>query len=78
MQPHSGASANAAVLSAIAEPGDTILGLELAHGGHLTHGMKLNFSGKLYDVVAYEVDPETHRIDMDRVREQAWPSVRRC
>ena len=49
VQPHSGASANAAVLSAIARPGDRILGLELAHGGHLTHGMRLNFSGKLYD-----------------------------
>lgn len=71
VQPHSGASANAAVLSAIAEPGDTILGLELAHGGHLTHGMKLNFSGKLYNVVSYGVDPETFRIDMDVVREKA-------
>ena len=47
------------------------MGLSLAHGGHLTHGMKLNFSGKLYEVAAYEVDPETHRIDMDKVREQA-------
>ena len=71
VQPHSGASANAAVLSAIAEPGDTILGLELAHGGHLTHGMKLNFSGKLYNVVHYGVDPETMLIDMDVVREKA-------
>ena len=71
VQPHSGAQANAAVLSTLAEPGDTILGLSLAHGGHLTHGMKLNFSGKLYNVVAYEVDPETMRIDMDKVRELA-------
>ena len=71
VQPHSGASANAAVLSAIAEPGDKILGLELAHGGHLTHGMHLNFSGKLYDVVSYEVDPETLRVDMAVVRRQA-------
>ncbi|GAB3616323.1 serine hydroxymethyltransferase [Okibacterium endophyticum] len=71
VQPHSGASANAAVLSAIASPGDTILGLELAHGGHLTHGMKLNFSGKLYNVAAYGVDPETFRIDMNVVREKA-------
>ncbi|GGI42123.1 serine hydroxymethyltransferase [Cnuibacter physcomitrellae] len=71
VQPHSGASANAAVLSAIANPGDTILGLELAHGGHLTHGMKLNFSGKLYNAVAYGVDPETFRVDMDVVREKA-------
>lgn len=71
VQPHSGAQANAAVLSTLAEPGDKILGLSLAHGGHLTHGMKLNFSGKLYDVAAYEVDPETMRIDTDKLREQA-------
>jgi len=71
VQPHSGASANVAVLSAIAEPGDTILGLELAHGGHLTHGMKLNFSGKLYDAQAYGLDPETMLIDMDVVRARA-------
>lgn len=68
VQPHSGASANVAVLSAIAQPGDTILGLELAHGGHLTHGMKLNFSGKLYNAVSYGVDPETFLVDMDVVR----------
>jgi len=71
VQPHSGASANAAVLSAIAEPGDKILGLELAHGGHLTHGMKLNFSGKLYEAHAYGVDAETYLVDMDVVREKA-------
>ncbi|QNE48532.1 serine hydroxymethyltransferase [Glaciihabitans sp. INWT7] len=71
VQPHSGASANAAVLAAIASPGDRILGLELAHGGHLTHGMKLNFSGKLYEAHAYGVDPETFLIDMDIVREKA-------
>jgi glycine hydroxymethyltransferase len=71
VQPHSGASANAAVLSAIAQPGDRILGLELAHGGHLTHGMKLNFSGKLYDAHAYGVDPDSFRVDMDVVREKA-------
>ncbi|MDQ0745257.1 glycine hydroxymethyltransferase [Clavibacter sp. B3I6] len=71
VQPHSGATANAAVLAAIAQPGDTILGLELAHGGHLTHGMKLNFSGKLYDAAAYGVDPDTFLIDMDVVREKA-------
>jgi glycine hydroxymethyltransferase len=71
VQPHSGASANAAVLSAIAQPGDRILGLELSHGGHLTHGMRLNFSGKLYEAHAYEVDPETMRIDMDAVRAKA-------
>ena len=71
VQPHSGASANAAVLSAIAQPGDKILGLELAHGGHLTHGMKLNFSGKLYDAHAYGVDPSSYLVDMDVVREKA-------
>ncbi|KGJ72621.1 serine hydroxymethyltransferase [Cryobacterium roopkundense] len=71
VQPHSGATANAAVLSAIATPGDTILGLELSHGGHLTHGMKLNFSGKLYNPVAYGVDKETFRVDMDSVRDAA-------
>ncbi|WP_354024857.1 serine hydroxymethyltransferase [Conyzicola nivalis] len=71
VQPHSGASANAAVLAAIASPGDRILGLELAHGGHLTHGMKLNFSGKLYDAHAYGVDPDTFLVDMDVVREKA-------
>jgi len=71
VQPHSGASANAAVLSAIAEPGDRILGLELAHGGHLTHGMRLNFSGKLYEAHAYGVDPDTFLVDMDVVRQKA-------
>jgi glycine hydroxymethyltransferase len=71
VQPHSGASANAAVLSAIAQPGDKILGLDLAHGGHLTHGMKLNFSGKLYDAHAYQVDEKTSLIDMDVVRAKA-------
>ena len=71
VQPHSGATANAAVLHAIATPGDPLLGLSLAHGGHLTHGMKLNFSGKLYDVHAYGVDEHTHRIEMDTVRELA-------
>ena len=71
VQPHSGATANAAVLHALATPGDTILGLSLAHGGHLTHGMKINFSGKLYNVAAYEVDPETYRIDYDALRARA-------
>ncbi|AGG66381.1 serine hydroxymethyltransferase [Corynebacterium callunae] len=71
VQPHSGAQANAAVLMSLAEPGVKIMGLSLAHGGHLTHGMKLNFSGKLYEVVAYGVDPETMRVDMDQVRELA-------
>ncbi len=67
VQPHSGASANAAVYHALLDPGDTLMGLELSHGGHLTHGMRLNVSGKLYKVVAYGVDPETSVIDMDQV-----------
>ncbi|MBR6459585.1 MAG: serine hydroxymethyltransferase [Actinomycetaceae bacterium] len=71
VQPHSGAQANAAVYHALVRPGDTVMGLELAHGGHLTHGMKINFSGRLYDMVAYGLDPETHRINMDIVREKA-------
>jgi glycine hydroxymethyltransferase len=71
VQPHAGATANAAALQAIAQPGDTILGLELAHGGHLTHGMKLNFSGKVYKGTTYGVDPETFLIDMNVVRERA-------
>ncbi len=71
VQPHSGAQANAAALAAMIKPGDKIMGLSLAHGGHLTHGMKLNFSGKLYEVAAYGVEEDTHRLDMDRVRAQA-------
>ncbi|WP_299038605.1 serine hydroxymethyltransferase [uncultured Pseudokineococcus sp.] len=71
VQPHSGAQANAAVMSALLSPGDTILGLDLAHGGHLTHGMRLNFSGKLYDAVAYHVREDDHRVDMDEVRRLA-------
>ena len=71
VQPHSGATANAAVLHALINAGDKILGLELAHGGHLTHGMKINFSGKLYDVAAYGVDPDTFLVDMDAVRARA-------
>ncbi len=71
VQPHSGATANAAVLHAIARPGDTILGLALDQGGHLTHGMKINFSGRLYDIVAYGVDPETSLVDMAEVRRLA-------
>ena len=71
VQPHSGASASAAVLHALAKPGDTILGLELAHGGHLTHGMKLNFSGKVYNATSYGVDPNTFLIDMNVVRDLA-------
>ena len=71
VQPHSGASANAAVLMALANPGDRILGLELAHGGHLTHGMRLNFSGKMYEAHAYGLNPDNFLIDMDIVRERA-------
>ncbi|WP_225725180.1 MULTISPECIES: serine hydroxymethyltransferase [unclassified Nocardia] len=71
VQPHSGAQANAAVLMALMEPGDKLLGLDLAHGGHLTHGMRLNFSGKLYEVHSYGVSKEDHRIDMDEVRKIA-------
>lgn len=71
VQPHAGAQANAAVLMALANPSDKIMGLSLAHGGHLTHGMHLNFSGKLYEVAAYEVEPDTFRLDMDKIREQA-------
>ena len=71
VQPHSGASASAAVLHALAKPGDTILGLELAHGGHLTHGMKLNISGKVYNATSYGVDPNTFLIDMNVVRDLA-------
>ncbi|MBP1160175.1 glycine hydroxymethyltransferase [Rhodococcus sp. PvR044] len=71
VQPHSGAQANAAVLMALMNPGEKLLGLDLAHGGHLTHGMKLNFSGKLYDVASYGVSKEDHRIDMDEVRKIA-------
>jgi glycine hydroxymethyltransferase len=71
VQPHAGAQANAAVLHALASAGDRILGLELAHGGHLTHGMKINFSGRLYDVASYGVDPQTFRVDMEIVRAKA-------
>ncbi|HKU29582.1 MAG TPA: aminotransferase class I/II-fold pyridoxal phosphate-dependent enzyme, partial [Arthrobacter sp.] len=67
VQPHSGAQANAAAMFALLNPGDTILGLSLAHGGHLTHGMKINFSGKLYNVVPYHVREEDLRIDMAEV-----------
>ncbi|GAA5129246.1 serine hydroxymethyltransferase [Haloechinothrix salitolerans] len=71
VQPHSGAQANAAAMAALLEPGDTIMGLSLAHGGHLTHGMKINFSGRLYNVVAYEVDKESGKIDMGEVERLA-------
>jgi len=67
VQPHSGSQANMGVYLSVLEPGDTVLGLDLAHGGHLTHGMKLNVSGKLYNFISYGVDEKTHRIDFDRV-----------
>ena len=67
VQPHAGAQANAAVYHALLQPGDTVMGLSLAHGGHLTHGMKINVSGRLYDIAPYEVSPETFLIDMDEV-----------
>src|SRR5437763_16569564 len=65
VQPHSGAQANAAAYFALLEPGDTILGMDLAHGGHLTHGMAKNVSGRLYDVVAYHVRREDGLVHMD-------------
>jgi len=68
VQPHSGSQANAAVYHALLEPGDMIMGLSLAHGGHLTHGMKLNVSGRLYEIAAYEVDRESGLIDTSTVR----------
>ena len=71
VQPHAGAQANNAVYMALLDPGDTILGMELAHGGHLTHGMKLNVSGKLYHVVGYQVRREDYRVDMEQVERLA-------
>ncbi len=71
VQPHSGAQANTAVFHALLDPGDTIMGLSLAHGGHLTHGMKINVSGKLYDIAAYEVDAQSSLIDMDAAAQLA-------
>ncbi|AHI01474.1 serine hydroxymethyltransferase [Kutzneria viridogrisea] len=71
VQPHSGAQANAAAMFALLNPGDTILGLDLAHGGHLTHGMRINFSGKLYNVVAYHVRESDYQVDMAEVERLA-------
>ena len=71
VQPHSGAQANYAALAAIAQLGDTIIGMDLSNGGHLTHGSPANFSGKLYNVVSYGLDPETERIDYDDVAAKA-------
>lgn len=71
VQPHSGSQANMAVYLTCLEPGDTVLGLDLAQGGHLTHGMKLNISGKLYNFKSYGVDKETHRLDFDQIAKLA-------
>lgn len=71
VQPHSGSTANMTAYFSVLEPGDTILGLSLAHGGHLTHGHPVNFSGRFFKVVPYEVDRESERIDLDRVRSLA-------
>jgi glycine hydroxymethyltransferase len=71
VQPHAGAQANEAAYQALMQPGDTLLGLELAHGGHLTHGMKINFSGRLYEIAAYHVDRDSSLIDMDEVEQLA-------
>jgi glycine hydroxymethyltransferase len=68
VQPHAGAETNSAAYFALMEPGDTLLGMELSHGGHLTHGMRINLSGRLYDVVAYHVREDDHLVDMDEVR----------
>jgi glycine hydroxymethyltransferase len=78
VQPHSGAQANAAVYHAFLNPGETLMGLSLAHGGHLTHGMKLNVSGRLYEIAAYEVDRESGLIDMEevaRIARESRPKV---
>ncbi|MCM0618150.1 serine hydroxymethyltransferase [Paenarthrobacter sp. TYUT067] len=74
VQPHSGAQANASAMHALITPGDTIMGLNLAHGGHLTHGMRINFSGKLYKVVPYGVREDTHTVDMAEVERLALES----
>ncbi|MBO4426004.1 MAG: serine hydroxymethyltransferase [Clostridiales bacterium] len=71
VQPHSGAQANTAVYFAILEPGDKILGLDLSHGGHLTHGMKLNVSGRTYESEFYQVDPETQTLNYETIRQKA-------
>ena len=71
VQPHSGSSANIAVYLALLNPGDTILGMSLAHGGHLTHGAKVNFSGKIFNAVQYGIDTETGLLDFDEIRRLA-------
>ena len=71
VQPHSGAQANFAVFLALLEPGDKIMGMDLSHGGHLTHGSPVNVSGKWFDVCSYGVDPQSERLDYDQIRERA-------
>ena len=71
VQPHSGSQANMAVFFTFLKPGDTIMGLDLAHGGHLTHGSPVNFSGKLFNVISYQVEKDTGRVNFDKVVEQA-------
>src|ERR1700694_3668091 len=71
VQPHAGAQANMAVMMAVLKPGDTLLGMSLAHGGHLTHGTKVSYSGKIYNAVAYGIRRDTELIDFDQVRELA-------
>jgi glycine hydroxymethyltransferase len=75
VQPHSGAQANAAVFLALVKPGDTVLGFDLSHGGHLTHGSPVNFSGKLYHAVHYGVHPDTGRVDYDKMEDIAKTEI---
>jgi glycine hydroxymethyltransferase len=77
VQPHSGAQANFAVFLALLKPGDTIMGLDLSHGGHLTHGSPVNVSGKWFNVVQYGVDRDTQRLDMEAIRQLALGSIGR-
>jgi len=74
VQPHSGASANTAVYFATLEPGDSILGMDLSHGGHLTHGMKINISGRFFNSYSYQVSPETYQIDYKKIAGQGQRS----
>ena len=75
VQPHSGASANLAVFFALLTPGDTVMGMSLAHGGHLSHGSPVNISGKYFNIVPYGVDDETHTIDYDKMLEIAFDQI---
>ncbi len=71
VQPHSGSTANEAAYSVLLEPGDRVMGMSLAHGGHLTHGLKVNFSGRMYEFHGYGVNPDSHRLEMEDIRAQA-------